>query len=266
MMKTPKAFQIYLDMKEQFDALSDEQAGRVIKAALSYAQDLSDTEPDDDGMVRLVYIVMKNQIKRDFERYQNRLKANRENGRKGGAPVGNQNAKKRGFDDLIELCFSPPKTTETRQEKKKKKEKEEDKYKEKEKKENKEENKEQEKDKEKEENRSQHNEDILCEQIVSLYHSLCPKLSKNVSFVDTDAVERIRALPNFLSFEHLFDTVRRSDFLSGRSGKWTGCDLSWILNPDHARKILSGAYDNPRAGDRIEPSSDIRRHKSLFDE
>ena len=261
MMKTPKAFQIYLDMKEQFDALSDEQAGRVIKAALSYAQDMKDTQPDDDGMVRIVYIVLRNQIKRDFERYQNRLKANRENGRKGGAPVGNLNARKRGFDDLVDLCFSSDKTTETRQEKEKEKEKEEDKYKEKEKKENKENNKQQEK-----ENRSQPGFGALCEQIVSLYHSLCPNLSENISFVDPNAVERIQAMPNFLSFEHLFDTVRRSDFLSGRSGKWTGCDLSWILNPDHARKILSGAYDNPRTGVYTEPSSDIRRHKSLFDE
>ncbi len=194
----------------------------MIKAALSYAQDMKDTQPDDDGMVRLVYIVLRNQIKRDFERYQNRLKANRENGRKGGAPVGNLNARKRGFDDLVDLCFSSDKTTETRQEKEKEKEKEEDKYKEKEKKENKENNKQQEK-----ENRSQPGFGALCEQIVSLYHSLCPNLSENISFVDPNAVERIQAMPNFLSFEHLFDTVRRSDFLSGRSGKWTGCDLSF---------------------------------------
>ena len=35
-----------------------------------------------------------------------------------------------------------------------------------------------------------------------------------------------------------------SDFLSGRSGVWRGCSLTWILKPDNLRKILSGKYRN----------------------
>lgn len=35
-----------------------------------------------------------------------------------------------------------------------------------------------------------------------------------------------------------------SDFLSGRSGVWRGCSLTWILKPDNLRKILAGKYRN----------------------
>ena len=39
--------------------------------------------------------------------------------------------------------------------------------------------------------------------------------------------------------------MQDSDFLSGKNGKWYGCNFDWILKPENLKKILSGAYDNP---------------------
>lgn len=42
----------------------------------------------------------------------------------------------------------------------------------------------------------------------------------------------------------VFVRIEKSDFLSGRSGKWTGCSIDWILNPANWQKITEGNYDN----------------------
>ena len=46
------------------------------------------------------------------------------------------------------------------------------------------------------------------------------------------------------TFEEFFNEVEESDFLSGRSGKWTGCNFDWILKPLNMVKILEGNYTN----------------------
>lgn len=43
------------------------------------------------------------------------------------------------------------------------------------------------------------------------------------------------------------EKVEASDFLSGRSGRWTSCSIDWALNPKNATKILEGTYDNREA-------------------
>ena len=46
------------------------------------------------------------------------------------------------------------------------------------------------------------------------------------------------------TFEEFFRSVEESDFLSGRSGMWTGCSFDWILKPLNMVKILEGNYTN----------------------
>ena len=45
-------------------------------------------------------------------------------------------------------------------------------------------------------------------------------------------------------FARYFNFVARSDFLSGRDGKWTGCDLGWLANETNFAKVIQGNYDN----------------------
>lgn len=45
-------------------------------------------------------------------------------------------------------------------------------------------------------------------------------------------------------FDRFFAYVARSDFLSGRSGKWTSCDLGWLMKADNFAKVVQGNYEN----------------------
>jgi len=44
----------------------------------------------------------------------------------------------------------------------------------------------------------------------------------------------------------VFQKVEASDFLSGRSGKWNGCNFDWVLKEANMVKILEGNYDNKK--------------------
>lgn len=48
-------------------------------------------------------------------------------------------------------------------------------------------------------------------------------------------------------FARFFDYVSGSDFLSGRNGQWTGCDLAWLANETNFAKVMQGNYDNKEA-------------------
>lgn len=48
-------------------------------------------------------------------------------------------------------------------------------------------------------------------------------------------------------FARFFGHVEKSDFLSGRSGKWTGCDLGWLMKAENFTKAVQGNYDNKGA-------------------
>jgi uncharacterized protein YdaU (DUF1376 family) len=48
-------------------------------------------------------------------------------------------------------------------------------------------------------------------------------------------------------FGRFFGYVAGSDFLSGRSGKWTNCDLGWLVKADNFAKVVQGNYENKAA-------------------
>lgn len=43
-------------------------------------------------------------------------------------------------------------------------------------------------------------------------------------------------------FDRYFAYVADSDFLTGKSGAFTGCDLGWLVNASNFEKVLSGKY------------------------
>jgi uncharacterized protein YdaU (DUF1376 family) len=48
-------------------------------------------------------------------------------------------------------------------------------------------------------------------------------------------------------FDRFFGYVSKSDFLTGRSGKWAGCDLGWLMKADNFAKVVQGNYENREA-------------------
>ena len=78
------SFLIYLDYQEQFDLLTDEEAGRLIKAIIKYEK--TGEIPKLDGMLKMAFSFIKTQLDRDREKYNKKCEKNKENGRKGGRP------------------------------------------------------------------------------------------------------------------------------------------------------------------------------------
>lgn len=45
-------------------------------------------------------------------------------------------------------------------------------------------------------------------------------------------------------FDRFFSYVAKSDFLTGRNEKWTGCDLGWLVGSKNFAKVVQGNYEN----------------------
>ena len=94
-------FKMFLRNKAVFDAVPDEAAGQAIKAALTYAE--TGEVPPLEPLANVVFCAVRPSIDDALREFEVIRERNRENGRKGGAPFGNQNARKQ------------PKTTQTTQ-------------------------------------------------------------------------------------------------------------------------------------------------------
>ena len=78
------SFLIYLDYEEQFNLLTDEQVGQLMRAIIKYEK--TREVPKLDGMLKMAFSFIKTQLDRDRQKYQNKCEKNRENGAKGGRP------------------------------------------------------------------------------------------------------------------------------------------------------------------------------------
>lgn len=82
MAKDKKGFILYADQKELFEQLPDEKAGQLIKFIMSYVND--ENPQTDDLIINLAFTPIKQQLKRDLEKFE-QTKANRSEAGKAGA-------------------------------------------------------------------------------------------------------------------------------------------------------------------------------------
>lgn len=84
------------------------------------------------------------------------------------------------------------------------------------------------------------------EEIVNLYHELCPSLPR-IRKLTKDRKSSIRArwkeYGSIDAFREVFSKAEASQFLSGRSGKWTACDFEWLIRQSNMPKVLEGTYN-----------------------
>ena len=85
-MKTPKGFFTYFHHANVIDKLSDAQTGRLFKALMHYGRDGELIDLSDDIACDLTFTLMRDEIDRNFERYQEMCEKRREAGKKGGRP------------------------------------------------------------------------------------------------------------------------------------------------------------------------------------
>lgn len=97
--------------------------------------------------------------------------------------------------------------------------------------------------------------------VVTLFNSICVSLPKIQKLTEARK-KRIKAVAmqfekdNYKNtFSELFKRIENSDFLTGRSGVWTGCNFDWILKPSNLIKIIEGNYDNKTA----KPEKQLRQ-------
>ena len=91
--------------------------------------------------------------------------------------------------------------------------------------------------------------DIIQKDISTLiddYHNLCPSLPRH-TYHERDNPKLAQFLSSVSDLRNFFKRVEVSDFLTGRSDKWQGCSLLWLIRPSNTQKILAGAYDNPKS-------------------
>lgn len=82
------SFLIYLDYEEQFNLLTDEQIGQLMRAIMKYEK--TGEQPELNGMVKMAFSFIKTQLDRDRKKYKDKCEKNRENAKKGGRPRKNQ--------------------------------------------------------------------------------------------------------------------------------------------------------------------------------
>ncbi len=98
----------------------------------------------------------------------------------------------------------------------------------------------------KEKEKEKEKEDLLYETVINLYHSICVSLPKIIKLnTNRKTIIRSRYKDHGMDgLETLFKKAEASDFLSGRSGKWTSCNFDWLMKDSNCLKVLEGNYDN----------------------
>ena len=87
------SFILYTSYYALIEGLTDEQLGQLTRAIFLYARDgeVINLEP----VVRMAFAFIKDDMERNQTKYKEKVERWRANGRKGGAPKGNQNARKK---------------------------------------------------------------------------------------------------------------------------------------------------------------------------
>lgn len=270
-MKKPKYFCTYIDNRSIIERMSNEQIGELFRALFRYA-DLDEELNTGDLLVETVFDMIAKQINREFDNYNEKCEKLRKNALK----------RYENSDDSAIACnCREEKEKEEKKDKKEEKDKKEDKKEEKEKKEEEENNsacadslsslsdnsldslisdnysldelayelslddKVMFSDKP-HTNRTVNNAEQDCDYIIKEFNTRCKSLPMVTELTHSrrNAVAKACPLLGQTSFEEFFDMIEGSDFLSGRSGKWTGCNFDWVLKPENIKKILSGVYND----------------------
>jgi len=102
-----KGFQLYYDYRGMCDALTDEQAGQLLKAIFAHE---AGEQPELDGALKGIYILLANQLDRDSEKYIKKCDKNKENAQKRW--VDNTNVCER-IPPHANVCETVPKHADT---------------------------------------------------------------------------------------------------------------------------------------------------------
>lgn len=204
-------FLVYLEWEKLVDGLSDEKAGILFKSLFDYWRG---EVPDFDGeALRLVSSYVFDRFKKDDEAYREKCEAYSVNGKLGGRP--RKSRKSDGFSEkAIESDGFSGKAEKADTDKIRIEE--------------------------------------MYNDIADAYNRLCPSLPKCTKLSDQRKRQikaRLKEGYTVADFEEVFRRAEASDFLSGRSGVWTGANFSWLIKGENMLKAMEGNFENPRRRD-----------------
>ena len=84
---------MYKEWEKHFDLLDDEEVGRLMRAVFAFVS-RGEEPKESDRAVMMLFNMMRSCFVRDGEKWEETRQKRKENGSKGGAPVGNKNASK----------------------------------------------------------------------------------------------------------------------------------------------------------------------------
>ena len=106
---------------------------------------------------------------------------------------------------------------------------------------------------------------VVVEEIVQEFNSRCKSFDRIKTTTET-AIMNIARLNNMypdFDYKAYFDRIEKSDFLSGRNGRWNigrCATFGWLTNPKNVAKVLRGQYDNK------EPSKNTEDDGGSYDD
>lgn len=105
---------------------------------------------------------------------------------------------------------------------------------------------------------------VVVEEIVQEFNSRCESFDRIGTTTETAIMNIARLNKMYPDFDYkaYFDRIEKSDFLSGRNGRWNigrCATFGWLTNPKNVAKVLRGQYDN-----REEPPTDTGGYDEEF--
>ena len=105
------SFILFTEYKEQVDMLTDEQAGILFKAIFCYSA--GEALPPMDAITKMAFSFIRSAMDRADDKYQRKVDANRENGRRGGRPAKNKQEDKPAVEQDTAYESDPEKPKKT---------------------------------------------------------------------------------------------------------------------------------------------------------
>ena len=105
---------------------------------------------------------------------------------------------------------------------------------------------------------------VVVENVVQEFNWRCKSFDRIETTTETAIMNIARLNKMYPDFDYkaYFDRIEKSDFLSGRNGRWNigrCAGFEWLTNPKNAAKVLRGQYDN-----REEPPTNTGGYDEEF--
>lgn len=229
-MSKRKSFIIHHDSLDVIDKLTDEQAGKLLKAIKAYQLG---QEYEADLTTDLVFTPFKAQFKRDEEKYQKIVERNKNNGLKGGRPQTQNNPEEPKKPSGLSGNPEEPKKADSDSESKSESKSDSE---------------------SKEQNYTSAIANCPHDEIIALYHNILPANPRVKVWNDTrkgylrSRWREDESRQDLSWWERFFTYISKSAFLTGRvdqsQRKPFIADLEWIVKPSNFVKIIEGKYES----------------------